>query len=281
MARIRIRFLKKRKLYFAERPARRSRRVGKGAPTCRDGRAMSLSNVLQNHMTPTSDIGLILLPGMDGTGELLKPLAERLSAHRPVCIMAYPIDRHLDYVELTDFVGERLPGDRFVILGESFSGPIAVAIAATNPDAAGLILASSFVRHPLPQWMSALTWLLDVRWMPSTVIAAALMGSGATPELARTLRCVLRELPPSLLRARARDALRIDERLRLGETTCAMLCLHGSADRLIGRDEINDIVAARPDCELHRLDAPHMLLATLADAAAAIIDDFCNRLARN
>lgn len=58
-----------------------------------------------------------------------------------------------------------------------------------------------------------------------------------------------------------------------------MLCLHGSADLLIGRRDISDILAARPDCELRELDAPHMLLATHADAAAIVIDAFCERVA--
>lgn len=230
-------------------------------------------------MSRATNTAIILLPGMDGTGELLKPLAERLSAHRPTHIIAYPGDRHLDYDQLAQFVGERVPRHRFVILGESFSGPIAIEIAATNPRVAGLILASSFACHPLPRWMSPLTCLLDARWMPSKIMAAAIMGSAATPELERRLRDVLRSLPPAVLRARAKDALRVDRRDRLRETTCPMLCLHGSADLLIGQRDISDILAARPDCELRELDAPHMLLATHADAAAIVIDAFCERVA--
>ncbi|MGJ4993034.1 alpha/beta fold hydrolase [Bradyrhizobium sp. HKCCYLS3077] len=222
---------------------------------------------------------IILLPGMDGTGQLLKPLAERLSANRPTHIIAYPFDPYLDYDQLARFVGERLPRHRFVILGESFSGPIAIEIAATNPRVAGLILASSFARHPLPRWMSPLTWLLDARWMPSALMAAAIMGSATTPELRQRLQDVLCSLPPAVLRARAKDALRIDRRDRLRATTCPMLCMHGSADLLIGQREISDILAARPDCELCELDAPHMLLATHATAAAMVIDAFCERVA--
>jgi hypothetical protein len=37
---------------------------------------------------PTSEAStIVLLPGMDGTGELLKPLAARLSARRPVVVV--------------------------------------------------------------------------------------------------------------------------------------------------------------------------------------------------
>jgi pimeloyl-ACP methyl ester carboxylesterase len=86
---------------------------------------------------------IVLLPGMDGTGELLRPLAEQLSTHRLVQLVSYPVDRSLSYEELVPYVRERLPGDRFVILGESFSGPIAIETAATESRTAGLILASA------------------------------------------------------------------------------------------------------------------------------------------
>ncbi|MGJ5135947.1 alpha/beta fold hydrolase [Bradyrhizobium oligotrophicum] len=232
-------------------------------------------------MTPTTTIAIILLPGMDGTGELLKPLAERLSANRPTQIIAYPLDRPLDYDQLATFVSERLPRDPFVILGESFSGPIAIEIAATDARVAGLILASSFARHPLPAWLSHVASLLDLRWLPSNLFAAMIMGRMAKPELRLQLKDVLRSLPAAVLQARARDALRVDKRDRLAETTCPALCVHGSSDWLVGRRQIAEILAARPDCGRCELDAPHMLLATHAEAAAAVIDDFCRRLECN
>jgi pimeloyl-[acyl-carrier protein] methyl ester esterase len=223
-----------------------------------------------------SKTAIILLPGMDGTGELLKPLAERLAAHRPTWIIRYPADRRLDYEQLTGFVGERLPTGRFVILGESFSGAIAIETAATNPCVAGLILASSFARHPT--WLSRFTWLLDPRWIPTRLIVAVLLGAAATPTLELRLMDVLRSLPTAVLRARAEEALRVDKRDRLATTTCPIVCLHGSSDRLIRRRQIAEILAARADCELRRVEAPHMLLATHADTAATIVDDFCKRL---
>jgi pimeloyl-ACP methyl ester carboxylesterase len=142
---------------------------------------------------------IVLLPGMDGTGELLRPLAKRLSAHRPVHLIDYPVDRFLNYDQLVLYVKARLPDDRFVILGESFSGPVAIEIAATESKAAGLILAASFARHPLPTLLTAFTGLLDLRWIPTSIIVAALMGSAATPEIKHKLRQVLAALPGDIL----------------------------------------------------------------------------------
>ena len=121
--------------------------------------------------------------GMDGTGELLDALAKRLSLSRRVHIVSYPLDKPLGYAELTGFAAARLPEGRFAILGECFSGPVAIEIAASEPRAAGLILASSFAWHPLPSLLAPFARLLDLRRMPCKIIDAALLNSVAMPGL--------------------------------------------------------------------------------------------------
>lgn len=226
-------------------------------------------------MSPLAAMPIVLLPGMDGTGELLKGLAERLALQRPVQLLAYPLDRSLGYPELADYVAERTPKRSFVILGESFSGPIAIDIAATDSRVAGLILASSFARHPLPARLAALAGLVDVRWMPKRLVERALMGATTTPELSARLHQVLATLPRNVLRERAREVLRVDRRNRLREITCPVMCLHGRFDRLVRDRQVGEIVAAQPRCQIHWLDASHMLLATHPETAAKAIDDFC------
>jgi pimeloyl-[acyl-carrier protein] methyl ester esterase len=221
---------------------------------------------------------IILLPGMDGTGELLRALADQLALHRPVQLFAYPLDQPLSYAELATYVVERAPNRPFVVLGESFSGPIAIEIAATDPRAAGLVLASSFARHPLPAQFAALTRLLDLRWLPKRIIAAALMGSTATPELTARLHQVLAALPHEVLQFRAREVLRVDKRDRLREITCPVLCLHGRFDYLVSRRQVNEIVTAQPRCQVHWFDSSHMLLATHPEAAVKAINHFCEQM---
>ena len=221
---------------------------------------------------------IIILPGMDGTGELLRALADQLALHRPVQLLAYPRDEPLSYAQLTTYVVERAPTRPFVILGESFSGPIAIEVAATDPRAVGLVLASSFARHPLPSQFVAFTRLLDLRWLPKRIIARALMGSTATPEFTARLHQVLAALPHEILQFRAREVLRVDKRNRLSEITCPVLCLHGRFDYLVNRRQVDEIVTAQPRCQVHWLDSSHMLLATHPEAAVKAINQFCAQM---
>ena len=221
---------------------------------------------------------IIILPGMDGTGELLRALADQLALHRPVQLLAYPRDEPLSYAQLTTYVAERAPDRPFVVLGESFSGPIAIEIAATDPRAAGLVLASSFARHPLPARFASLARLLDLRWLPRRIIATALMGSTGTPELTARLHRILAALPREVLQFRAREALRVDKRNRLSEITCPVLCLHGRFDYLVNRRQVDEIATAQPRCQVHWLDSSHMLLATHSEAAVKAINQFCAQM---
>ena len=227
--------------------------------------------------TPEATL-IIILPGMDGTGELLRALADQLALHRPVQLLAYPRDEPLSYAQLTTYVAERAPDRPFVVLGESFSGPIAIEIAATDPRAVGLVLASSFARPPLPAQFAALARFLDLRWLPKRIIATALMGSTATPELAARLHQVLAALPHEILQFRAREVLRVDKRNRLREITCPVLCLHGRFDYLVNRRQVDEIATAQPRCQVHWLDSSHMLLATHPEAAVKAINQFCAQM---
>jgi pimeloyl-[acyl-carrier protein] methyl ester esterase len=79
---------------------------------------------------------LVLLPGMDGTGALRSEFVTALAPAIQSIVVSYPAERALGYIELEAVVRSKLPSDRsYVLLGESFSGPIAIAIAANAHQA--------------------------------------------------------------------------------------------------------------------------------------------------
>ena len=101
---------------------------------------------------------LMLLPGMDGTGRLFGPLLRILPQGLEVTVFAYPPDRPCGYAELLPLVEAAVPeGGEFVVLGESFSGPLALLLAARRPRGLrGVILCASFARGP---------WRFPARWL--------------------------------------------------------------------------------------------------------------------
>src|SRR5262249_52151039 len=98
-------------------------------------------------MRPTR---LVLLPGMDGTGILLEPLLELLPADLVAKVVSYPANEPCGYEGLLKIVRAALPEDGpFILLGESFSGPLAIIAADARPRGLqGVVLCASFVRSP-------------------------------------------------------------------------------------------------------------------------------------
>ena len=232
-------------------------------------------------MIASGTLPIVLLPGMDGTGELLADLRGRLLPNRPVTVVAYPINRPLGYEALAAFVAERLPAGRFVILGESFSGPIAIEIAARMPErVAGLVLASTFARRPVPGLLAHAVPLLNGAWLPRRLMEAVLLGPQATPKLKARLAEMTSRIPRDVMQARARAALGVDVRARLGAVACPALCLVGRRDRLIGPRCVAELRAGLRDARFVDLEAPHMLLETHAEEAANAIEMFCATLVR-
>lgn len=89
----------------------------------------------------TSATQIILLPGLDGTARLFERFIHAApNGARPVPI-ALPTEP-LTYTELVDKISAVLPTGRLAIVAESYSGPLAVAIAARRPIA-GLIFCNS------------------------------------------------------------------------------------------------------------------------------------------
>lgn len=223
-------------------------------------------------------IPILLLPGLHGTCSLLQPLARALGAERPVIAIDYPPDELLGYEALAALVLRQAPPGPLVVLGESFSGPLAIRLAQREPRFAGLILASTFARFPLPRPLApAAAWLTGLPVSPR-LPARVLAGPGATPALVAELTSLIAALPKATVRHRTRVALGIDVRSALASTRCPLLCLTGHRDRLTGRRALASITRARPDAEVRLLDAGHMLLETRAEAAAVAIESFCARL---
>src|ERR1700726_4993690 len=124
---------------------------------------------------------LVLLPGLDGTGKLFSELVKYLGSSVDSLIVGYPKDQPMGYDELEALVWAALPRNQsFVLLGESFSGPIAIRIAARSP--AGLvavILCGTFAKNPFPwlRWARPLAAYLPLKSLPRWVRAPLMWGS--------------------------------------------------------------------------------------------------------
>lgn len=225
---------------------------------------------------------LVLLPGMDGTGELFAPLVRLLEDSMTIIVVRYPTDIPLTYTELTAIVASKLPAGPHVILGESFSGPIAVELAAARPPGlVGLILCCTFVRNPRPALapLGGLLNLLSLRHLPMGWIGWLVAGRFSTPRLQRHLAPVIDQVTPQTLRTRLHDVLRVDATAALARVNVPTLSLVASHDRLVPPQAGQLIVATGRHVHEVVVEGPHFLLQSSTRPAAQLIQAFVHEVA--
>jgi pimeloyl-[acyl-carrier protein] methyl ester esterase len=225
---------------------------------------------------------LVLLPGLDGTGKLFGALVNELAGRLDTQVMAYPTDQCLGYDELADLVRAALPPDRpFVLLGESFSGPIAIRLAAeTIRGLEGVILSASFARNPFPGlgWARSFAAYLPVkslpRWMRAPLMWGSLSPSRATSHMERAMTGV----SSSVIRHRIAALLAVDETAALERVAAPILVLRAGSDRVIPKGAMRRIMKLAPRAQLVTVNGPHLLLQACPAACADIIIRFTQTL---
>jgi pimeloyl-ACP methyl ester carboxylesterase len=222
----------------------------------------------------------VLLPGFDGSGQLFAPLLAAPPLPFEPCVLALPTDEPRDYDQLVDWVMERLPTDRpFALLAESFSGPLAIRIAARHPALlTHLILAATFLRGPLRPWLAPFGALacpaLFERSPPAWAVRLLLAGRDADALLVATLQSSMAALPPTVAAARARAALDADEHTAFSRVAVPTLMISATGDRLLRSDHADEALALRPATQVAAIDGPHLILQRRPSECLEVIDRF-------
>jgi len=226
---------------------------------------------------------LVLLPGLDGTAAMFRPLLASLPPWiRPV-VVTYPPSGPNGYDDLLPLVQRAMAAaPRCHVLGWSFGGPLALMAAAANPTAVrGIILCASFARAPRPDLVP-----LRFAFRPPVVAAIramrrapAVLSGYPTEDLRRARSETWRQVGARVLSTRTRAALGVDTRRHLASCSVPVLYVAASRDRVVPRHNIDDVRAAAHRCEVVTIEGPHLALFTNAAPAAAHIADFMRRTA--
>src|SRR5690606_9464114 len=146
---------------------------------------------------------LVLLPGLNGGSALFAPLLAELG-DIDCQVLELPEHGPQDYDALAHKIAERLPSTPFVLLGESFSGPVAYRLAMRKPPGLqGVIFAASFLiapsaalpllkRLPISLRLATQPWLLR----------AMCLGQNASDQTLQLVQKEIRGLDKALIRAR-------------------------------------------------------------------------------
>lgn len=124
----------------------------------------------------------VFLPGMDGTGDLLRAQTEGLEQAFDVRCLAIPANDLTNWVGLTEqtlaLIRTELEGNiqrRIYLCGESFGGCLALSVVRRSPQLFHRLIlinpASSFKRRPWIHWGSQVT-----QWLPEPMYQLSCIG---------------------------------------------------------------------------------------------------------
>lgn len=230
---------------------------------------------------------LVLLPGLDGTGKLFAPLLKQLPSDSTTSVVSYPENEKLSYTQLKPYVMKALPVKRpYVLLAESFSGPLAIAVASTQPDnLQGLVLCASFVSNPVPP---LLRWIYNFNrpvWfrfrLPHSLVRHAAAMWDCEPSVIDSLIEHAGSVLPEVLSFRFAQVMRVDVRQELQSCRVPLLYLQAKRDLLVQRRSWEEIVRLYPQANCVEIDASHFVLQHKPVEALRAIEIFLAANAAN
>jgi len=204
----------------------------------------------------------LLLPGLDGTGKLFEPFLASAPANSSCEVVSYPIDRQMSYAEHAKSVCTNLiPGEPFVIVAESFSGPVAVLVASAQPpNLVGLVLCNTFVYRAAWRGFSYLPWAWLFRFPVTTLTTGIhLTGFRKASRFVSSIRAANANVSPNVRAHRLRAALNVDVRERFGSLETPVMYLRGLHDRLVFSSCVRHVKDARPSTIIVHVPGPHLL----------------------
>jgi pimeloyl-ACP methyl ester carboxylesterase len=226
---------------------------------------------------------LLLLPGLDGTGLLFDPFVKALPANLSPIIVRYPLDLPLGYEQLLDqvrIVAESLTD--FVVLGESFSGPLAIRLAAEmQPNLRGIILVASFADSPIHRLLRPLTSLVPrclLRSAPVSWSRRLLLGPHFDRRVETLRGEALRSVTAAVLQTRIRAVATVDATNALRQITQPLLYFSASKDRVVPSRCWRHIRSILPAAQLATFDSPHLILQSCPAEAAVEVERFVDSL---
>lgn len=227
---------------------------------------------------------LVLLPGMHGDGELfsdfIKALPEDFASTAPAYQNAVCLS-YADHLRVVEHSASEY--GPFVILGESFSSPIAIQFAATNPpNLKGLVISAGFATSPVRGILRGIApiFIPVLSYVPVNKIGARVMVPGPVPpnSASARMRAAIAAVEPKVLMHRVQSVLRCNVLEELRKVTVPILYLQARYDRLVNPICLEEMRRVKPDIEVVQLKSSHMLLQQIPQETARLVTDFVRRL---
>jgi pimeloyl-[acyl-carrier protein] methyl ester esterase len=216
------------------------------------------------------------LPGLDGTGHLFAPLLGVLSKELRPQVISYPAGHPAGLDELAALVLRRLPQEKIILLAESFSGLVALALLANSPARLrGIIFVGAFAEPPRPLLLRLAPLVsrsaVLMRSAPSFLLRQYCLGKDATAADLKLLRETIAGVSPAVLAHRL-ELVGARHSFGRGRFEVPARYIRASGDRLVPARSAQWFQQRFRNCAVEEIDGPHFLLQAKPGSAARAIE---------
>lgn len=226
-------------------------------------------------------ITIVLLPGLNGTAGLFDPLLSVATSEYELMVISYPTHQVNSYEELTEYVLEKVGSikGRFVVVGESFSGPIAILLSSKRIDGLiGTVLVATFASAPYFTLAKYLPWVLIFTLAKVLYWLRIKFSDTKTLSILKAASIELKKVSPMVLAARTRAALTVDVDKKLQQSTVPMIYFRAKYDVVVPKWNLKKVTKIKPDINVVTFNTNHFLLQSLPQQAWESIDKFIKEI---
>ena len=218
---------------------------------------------------------LLLLPGLDGTGELFKPILYYLEKDYDVSVLSYndSLNSYKDYV---NYIKKYIPKDDFVIVAESFSGYILYLLLQDNiSNLKGVVFVASFLRTPRRFLLKLSKYFINFN-IPKIDIKFLLLNGCKNSDRVNLVYNVVNNIPKSILLKRL-ELIKTLNQPNI-KVVIKTLYLRASRDFLVPKNIQKYFLSVFKNLKIVDIKGGHLLLQSNLKESAKAISDFVESL---
>ncbi len=217
---------------------------------------------------------VVLLPGLDGTGWLFKPFIDALPNDIDTLVISYPPDLKLSYAQLVDFVISQLPMEKFILVAESFSGPIAYQIASRNlENLKSVIFVATFLENP-NRFLLSMSNLLPTFFVksmpiPNIFVKWLLVGMNANKQILGLFKKSIKKVSSEVLLFRLKEI----GNLVKSSNSCEIesIYIQATDDKLVPKKCVDAFKKQFNNLKVFKIEGSHLILQSNPLSCAEIV----------
>lgn len=220
---------------------------------------------------------LVLLPGLNGTSGLFKSLSIYAQDHFDVLPISYPTQRIMSYPELVNLVFSKIQTIKgnYILLGESFSGPVALFTAEKKPQGlVGVILVATFITAPNFRIGRYLPWTIGFSLAKPLYGIRLALSKKENKTLIGAISTELQKVSPQVLASRIKEIFSVDASQALRRCDVPIVYFRGVSDFVVPMKNMREVLSVRSDVKVVEFKAQHFLLQSNPQQAFVAIQQF-------